>query len=110
MSDNLDQWADNYRDEADGAALYEGLARVETDAGRAASFRKLAAAEHRHMAIWEKKLAAAGAELPRAKPSGRTRLLLWLARRLGTRAVLPMVMDAEASDAAKYMAQGGVAV
>jgi VIT1/CCC1 family predicted Fe2+/Mn2+ transporter len=109
MAENLDVWHENYRDEADGAALYEGLARVESDPSRAESFRRLAQAEHRHAGIWARKLKAAGVELPATKPSSRTRLLLWLAKRLGTGAVLPMVLQAEVGDADKYVAQGGAA-
>ena len=52
------------------------------------------------------KLAAAGHEVPPPRPSSRTRLLLWLARRLGTRAVLSMVLETEGGDAEKYVRQG----
>ena len=45
--------------------------------------------------------------LPADRPSSRVRALLWLARRLGTAAVLPMVVDAETQDADKYLAMGG---
>jgi VIT1/CCC1 family predicted Fe2+/Mn2+ transporter len=107
VADNVDIWAENYRDEADGVALYEGLASTETDPVRAESFRQLAAAEKRHRDVWARKLSAVGATLPITKPSSRVRLLLWLARRLGTNAVLPMVLQAEAIDADKYVAQGG---
>jgi vacuolar iron transporter family protein len=57
--------------------------------------------------VWAKKLGAAGVPLPEERPSSRTRLLLWMARRLGTAAVLPLVMETEAGDADKYTRQGG---
>ncbi len=102
-----DTWLANLRDERDGALLYEGLASVDPDAGHARTFRELARAERRHAAVWEKKLTGAGVAIPPERPSPRTRLLLWLARRFGTARVLPMVMQGEGGDAAKYRAQGG---
>src|SRR4051812_42780783 len=109
MSDRVDLWLANLRDERDGAALYEGLAGVEKDPARARVFQELADGERRHAAIWQRKLEGAQFPLPRDRPSKRVRLLLWLARRLGTGAVLPLVMEAEKVDAAKYARQGGEA-
>jgi VIT1/CCC1 family predicted Fe2+/Mn2+ transporter len=102
-----DLWVQNLQDERDGAALYEGLSRMEKDPERARSFRELAEGERRHAEVWEKKLRREGVELPPERPTPRIRVLLWLARRLGTSAVLPMVLEGEAGDAAKYTAQGG---
>jgi len=102
-----DLWLQNLADERDGAALYEGLARLEKDPERARSFRELAEGERRHAEIWEKKLRKEGVALPPERPSSRIRVLLWLAHRLGTGAVLPMVQEGEAGDADKYAAQGG---
>jgi VIT1/CCC1 family predicted Fe2+/Mn2+ transporter len=102
-----DLWMQNLLDEQDGAALYDGLAALEQDPDRARSFRELAAGERRHAEIWRRKLERAGATLPPERPSSRIRVLLWLARRLGTAAVLPIVMENEADDAGKYARQGG---
>jgi len=102
-----DVWIENLRDERDGAALYEGLAQIEKDAGRRDGFHELAVGERRHADIWAKKLTDAGVPLPAERKSRRTRLLLWMARRLGTNAVLPLVIEAEVLDAAKYTKQGG---
>jgi VIT1/CCC1 family predicted Fe2+/Mn2+ transporter len=99
-------WLANLRDERDGVALYEGLARVEQDADRAHEFAELARAEQRHELIWVRKLEKAGVVLPPNNPSARIRFLLWLARRFGTQAVLPMVLLGESSDVAKYARQG----
>ncbi len=109
MPPRTDLWLQNLLDERDGAALYEGLAGVEHDPARARSFRELAEGERRHAEIWEKKLRKAGAELPPDRPSSRIRVLMWLARRLGTAAVLPLVLENESDDAEKYQRQGGEA-
>ncbi len=107
VNPRTDLWLQNLLDERDGAALYEGLARHEKDPEKARSFAEIALAERRHAEIWEKKLEHEGVLLPPDRPSSRVRALIWLARRLGTDAVVPMVLEAEAGDADKYDAQGG---
>jgi VIT1/CCC1 family predicted Fe2+/Mn2+ transporter len=102
----VELWLANLRDERDGVALYEGLARIERDADRAHEFEALARAEQRHEAIWVRKLEKAGIALPPKRLSPRIRFLLWIAGRFGTQAVLPMVMLGESSDVAKYARQG----
>ncbi len=109
MNPRTDLWLENLRDERDGAALYEGLARHEKDAERAASFRELAEAERRHADVWRRKLEKEGVPIPAERASSRIRALIWLARRLGTAAVIPMVLETETADADKYEAQGGEA-
>jgi VIT1/CCC1 family predicted Fe2+/Mn2+ transporter len=109
MAQSNPLWLENLQDERDGAALYAGLAAVERDAARAASFRRLAEGERRHADVWARKLVQSGATLPPDRPGTRVRVLLWLARRYGTEAVLPFVQRAESGDAAKYLRQGGEA-
>jgi VIT1/CCC1 family predicted Fe2+/Mn2+ transporter len=109
MAPRTDLWLQNLVDERDGAALYEGLAGVERDPKRALAFRELAEGERRHAEIWERKLVKEGATLPANRPSSRIRVLIWLARRLGTAAVLPLVVENESDDAEKYQQQGGEA-
>jgi len=107
MAERTDLWRMNLVDERDGAALYEGLALLEKDPERARSFRELAEGERRHAEVWLRKLERAGAALPPDRPSSRIRVLLWLAGRLGTAAVLPLVAEGEGKDADKYARQGG---
>jgi vacuolar iron transporter family protein len=109
MNPRTDLWLQNLLDERDGAALYEGLAKHEKDPERARSFRELALAERRHAEIWARKLEREGVTLPVDRPTSRVRALVWLARRLGSAAVVPMVLETEAGDADKYDAQGGEA-
>jgi VIT1/CCC1 family predicted Fe2+/Mn2+ transporter/rubrerythrin len=107
MNPRTDLWLQNLVDERDGAALYEGLAKYEKDVSKATSFTELAAAERRHAEVWVRKLEKEGVAIPPDRPSSRIRALVWLARRLGSEAVVPMILDAEAGDADKYDAQGG---
>ncbi len=107
MNPRTDLWLQNLVDERDGAALYEGLAKYEKDQAKGRSFSELALAERRHAEIWIRKLEKEGVAIPPDRASSRIRALIWLARRLGSEAVVPMILDAEAGDADKYDAQGG---
>jgi VIT1/CCC1 family predicted Fe2+/Mn2+ transporter len=109
MNPRTDLWLQNLLDERDGALLYEGLAEVERDSDRARSFRDLAEGERRHADLWARKLEKEGAAIPPERASSRVRTLVWLARRLGTAAVLPLVVQTEGNDAEKYQKQGGEA-
>ena len=94
MNPRTDLWLQNLLDERDGAALYEGLARHEKDPEKARSFGEIAEAERRHAEVWARKLEKEGVVLPPDRASSRVRALIWLARRLGTAAVFPMVLEA----------------
>jgi hypothetical protein len=107
----IQQYKENLRGEIDGIALYRLLADAERDAERAAIFRDLAAAEERHAGLWRRKLEEAGVEVADGqRPSLRIRIIGWLARRLGPRAVLPIVNALETGDYGSYLHQGGDAV
>jgi VIT1/CCC1 family predicted Fe2+/Mn2+ transporter len=92
----------NRQAEVDSAALYRALAESATEANLAAVFHRMADSEATHAAFWESLLLEAGrpSELPR--PSWRARTLIMLAKRFGTRAVLPSVLAHERSDSARY--------
>jgi VIT1/CCC1 family predicted Fe2+/Mn2+ transporter len=109
MDDRARLWLQNLKDERDGAALYEGLAKLEKDPERARLFERLAEAERRHGALWAGKLAQAGVAAPSEPISSRIRALLFLARHFGVHAVLPTVIEAERADIAKYSSQGAEA-
>jgi len=109
MTARTDIWLQNLQDERDGAALYEGLAAVEKNADRAASFAELAHGERRHAKVWQDKLEKEGVPVPPDHPSSRVRTLVWLAKRLGSDAVIPYVVANEAGDADKYARQGAEA-
>ena len=61
MEPRTDLWLQNLKDERDGAALCEGLARLEKDPERAKSFQGLADGERRHAEVWSRKLERSGA-------------------------------------------------
>lgn len=102
---DVKRYRSNYQGEIDGVALYERLAAAERDPDRATIFLELAETEKRHVQVWADKLRECGVDVPALKPSMRVRVLGFLADRLGTRAVLPMVSAMESSGFDNYMAQ-----
>lgn len=93
----------DWRDERDGAALFEGLAALDRSARRRKVYARLAEAERRHAADAEARLRAAGVVPPAHRPSWRVRALLAWARVFGAVAVLPRVAAMEDADAAAYL-------
>ena len=95
----------NYLAEQEGMYLYRKLAEVESDAHLAALYRRIAAMEERHANLWKNYLTDAGQPPPPYKPNWRIRTLVWLARHLGTGAVLSTVSSMEKSASTDYDSQ-----
>lgn len=85
----------NLHDERESAALYSGLANIETDKRLAEIYRRMSEVEARHASVWAERLAAAQQPVPPDKRTTRVRMLLWMARRLGVGAVLPLMASSE---------------
>ena len=79
----LVQYRENWLDELNGAALYRAIAEVEKRPQLSQIYQRLAEAEERHSLFWEAKLRAAKQPLPKFSLNGRTRTLIFLARRFG---------------------------
>jgi VIT1/CCC1 family predicted Fe2+/Mn2+ transporter len=92
---------DMYADEVNGGALFRGLAEY-ADPSRRDVFLTLAAAEERHASHWERLLRDAGVEPRTPRTPFRVRALCFLARFLGTEAVLPLMLRTEAAEAERY--------
>ena len=89
------RWRRNYRDELDSGILYRLLAERELNATLQDVYRRIAATEDRHRALWGDKLAAAAVEVTSIRPSARVRLLVAVAGRFGGRLALPLVRAME---------------
>ena len=90
------------QDERDGGYLYQVLAESEKDPHIADVYRRMAAAEKRHADAWTARLKESGVLVPADRPSWRTRLLSWLARRFGPGIVLPTIVGLEQTNTAGY--------
>lgn len=100
--DETARYLEHLADERNGAALYRAIAGAEKNPKLAEIYRRMAIVEDRHAAVWEEKLRTAGHPVPAFRPSLRTRVLAWLARRFGVASVLPTVMVLEQTDGQSY--------
>lgn len=88
--------------ELEAVALYSGLAAAEKDPLRAQVFQGLADMEEGHANRWAQKLGMTSSDLETYRTGFRIRLLIWVARRFGTRRVLPLVLRIEGADTDMY--------
>ncbi len=102
---DIERYRQNYIVEMDGIALYRAMAAAETDPERASIFERLARNEERNAQRWAKLIQSAGGTVPKHRPSMRVRLLGWMARRFGTRRLIPIISSLEARDEAGYRQQ-----
>jgi VIT1/CCC1 family predicted Fe2+/Mn2+ transporter/rubrerythrin len=102
---DLQRYRSNLQDETDSAALYRVMAEMETKAEIAEVYQRLAKAEETHARFWSKRIERLQGQRPEVGPSWRTRVLIWLTRRLGANAVLPTAMSQETANRAMYDTQ-----
>ena len=95
---------ENWRAEVQSARMYRELAERERNPQRQAVLRRMAEAEERHAARWEKKLRDHGIE-PSRDDTWRQRLNRWFSRQAGTAAAIRRMEAAEERDSARYSAQ-----
>lgn len=82
--------ADNWAEEKRSAALYRVMSEVENDPAKVALFNALARAAESQAGLWEQRMRARGETVPaRLRPTGRQRVIVWLLRRIGPRAIRP---------------------
>jgi VIT1/CCC1 family predicted Fe2+/Mn2+ transporter len=101
--ETTDVWLEHWQDEADAAYLYRLLAEAEPAAQRKDVYRRLAAVEDRHAALWKKLLADAGVACGAPQPSRRARLLAWTARRFGPGILTGLLLREEGREVKGYM-------
>lgn len=92
----------NIQGEIDSAALYRALSEAEPNPQLAQIYAKLAAVEDEHVAFWAGQLKKIGLAAPSLKPSLRSKLLSWIARRFGPGLVLPTINTLEQIDSGQY--------
>ncbi|MGH7527515.1 MAG: VIT1/CCC1 transporter family protein [Gemmatimonadales bacterium] len=96
-------WLHHLEDEADAAFLYRELARAERDPGKAELYLRLADVEDRHVEMWRRVLAENGHPAEVSRPSRGARFRAWLARRLGSGILLPMLLEEEGREVKGYL-------
>lgn len=111
MSDQsaIERYRRNLQEEINSAAMYRVLAAAEKDPHLAAVYAKMGGAEEQHALFWQTQLQQSGEDVVSVKPDRRTRILIWLARRLGAQILLQMLLNAEISGTSSYQNQAEVA-
>jgi hypothetical protein len=99
------RYRENWQDEVDSAAEYSAMAASEPDPKITKVYSNLAKMEEAHIAFWEERLRSLGEAAGERRPSWRSRVLVWLARRLGPGAVLSTIAAKEAVDRNVYVKQ-----
>ena len=95
----------NYRDEVSSRWMYLQLAGRDRVPERAEMFRTLAGYEERHAQLWEGLLRSVGRPVPHASPLLNHRILVRMARILGTGSVVSIIHREEVDGVAKYRDQ-----
>jgi len=80
---------ENWQEEKQSAWLYRVMAEVETDAVKRGLFTALGNAAESQAAIWQKQMTPVSGEAPPFQPASRARVVAWLIRALGPRAIRP---------------------
>jgi VIT1/CCC1 family predicted Fe2+/Mn2+ transporter len=102
---HLDTFVHHWQDEAEAAYLYGVLAAAESDPHKRDLYTRLAHVEERHTRIWAELLERGGRKPAgfRFRPGARARLLAFLGRALGPRALLPMLVAEEGREVRGYL-------
>lgn len=101
----IERYRANLRAEQEGALLYQELAKSEPDAHLAELYRRLSETEQHHAAVWAERLRSLGQVAPSYQPGWRIRMLVWLAKRFGVSAVLPVISTMENKASREYDTQ-----
>jgi VIT1/CCC1 family predicted Fe2+/Mn2+ transporter len=95
----------NWQNEVDSTAQYVALGAMESDTKIARIYRRLGSVEEKHVRFWEDQLLKVGAPVPLRKPSWRSQVLIWLAKKLGPHVILPTISQQESAGGDVYRDQ-----
>lgn len=96
-------YTERWQGEIDAGFLYRELAKVETRPERQKIFLGLAKIEDRHAQRWVEIAQENGLALPSPAPSLRARMQARLARAVGVKLLLPMLVREEAGEVKSYL-------
>jgi VIT1/CCC1 family predicted Fe2+/Mn2+ transporter len=102
MKTDHDRYQNNFTEEVNSAFLYRLAAELEEDETLSGVYIRLAETEERHADLWEERLRQAGVAVPGREPEIRTRLLAWLARKLGPSVITQVMASTEMSGRTMY--------
>ncbi len=102
MTTDTDRYRENFTEEVNAAFLYRVAAELEEDESIAGVYVRLAETEEKHAALWREKLEGVGAAIPSTEPELRSRILAWLARRMGPGVLAQVMASTEMSGRTMY--------
>ncbi len=102
MPTDVERFKANYTDEVNAAYLYRVAAELEENETLSGVYLRLAETEERHASLWREQLEEHGAAIPSSDPATRTRVLAWLARRLGTSVITQVMSSTEMAGRTMY--------
>lgn len=102
MRSDAERYRHNFTEEVNSAFLYRVAADLEDDETLGGVYLRLAETEEKHAALWEERLRADGEAIPSREPDLRTRLLAWLARRMGPSVITQVMASTEMSGRTMY--------
>ena len=97
-SRKANRYRNNLRIERDNAALYSRLAKLADEERLGQAYQRIADIEQTNASFWESRLREMGEPVPAPRIGARVHVLGWLARRFGTRFVMPTVVRLEHAD------------
>jgi len=99
------RYIENLTDEMEAAALYRAMSAAEKQPELAEVYTRMAEVEETHADFWRKKATAETGVAPDVGIGWRTRVLIWLTKRVGPGVVLPAAASRERDGSAAYAAQ-----
>lgn len=99
---DIQRYLENWRGEIDSVHLYKNMSECEKNSDLAKVYARLSDVEAKHAKFWEDKLKENGISVPAAKPSVRSKILSFMARKFGPKFVLPVVVTLEKTDRNSY--------
>ncbi len=99
------RYLDNWSDERNTASLYHLISELEKNPRVAEVYSRMEKIELHHASHWVKLLKDGGETIPEFRPTTRTKILAWLARRFGAAMILPSMQTMEQSGVKSYNQQ-----
>lgn len=103
--DDIKRYLENLKGEREASQLYRQMAAAEPNKDLANIYERLAATEEKHIGVWEDRIRQAGGTVPDFRPSLKTRLFSWMARKYGSASVVGMIAAIESKAAGEYDGQ-----
>ncbi len=99
------RYIENLTDETEAAALYRAMSAAEKQPKLAEVYARMAEVEETHAEFWRKKTKTETGDTPEVAIGWRTRVLIWLTKRVGPGVVLPAAASRERDGTDAYANQ-----